>query len=569
MKKRILSMILAAITLLSLLTACGTYGSTGDTQAPQPERPKTKEGYGSAAFAYTEPNTLNLLTSQSNLDDDVFYLISVMLYRPYKDQVYPEMATGYTVSDDGCTYTYSLKEAYYTDGTQITAADFVYYIVNSFKCQNSFLSSVKNGKKFMDGECTASEIGVYAKDDLTLVVELDAPSADFVPEMQVYPLNQAYAQSKGESLGGTAADFLYSGPYVLTDWTYGASLSFKKNETYINAESSFQIAELKMVHGADENAKYNMFVAGEVDVLVSLNAETQQRLSQYTSGKYLTGAIQGLEFNTTGFYFNGETFAPKDAAVTALLANKNFRMALCYALDRENIVAVVDEKSAATNRYFDAVSGTESGKSFAEQNPIEVAPVKGDEALAKQYLAKAMEELGYSDVSKLPTIKYLTFENANFRLMAETIQSEWKRVLGLENIEIELKPIQDAIMSMVYMNYDIYYQATSVEPQNPLASMNYWITGGAMSDVMQAGAPFSSIHANAEFDALVENAKKTMDTTARNKLLAQAEEMFLQSYLFIPVMNQGGAYVVNDRIQGFVHANGVPGLMFNEAYIAE
>ena len=569
MKKRILSMILAAIMLMSVLTACGTYGDQNTTGNPVNDRPKTKEGYGSVTFSYTEPNTLNLLTSQSNLDKDVFYLISVMLYRPFEDKVYPEMATGYTVSEDACTYTYSLKEAYYTDGTQIVAADFVYYILNSFTCKNSFLGSIKNGKKFMAGECEASEVGVYAKDDLTLVVELEEPSAEFVPEMQIYPLKQSYAESKGDALGGTPNDFLCSGPYVLTEWVYGASLSFEKNPNYLDAENSFQIAKLKMIHGADENAKYNMFIGGEVDVLLSVGAETQSRLAEYAGKKYMTGAIQGLEFNTTGFYFDGTTFAQKNPAVAALLANKNFRMALCYALNREAIVNVVDEKSAATNRYFDTAAGTEAGKTFADQNPIEVAPVAGDEALAKQYLATALQELGYSSVSELPTIKYLTFENANFRLMAETIQSEWKRVLGLENIEIELKPIQDAIMSMVYMNYDIYYQATSVEPQNPYASMNYWVTGGALSDVMQAGAPFSSIHSNADFDAKVAQAKITMDTAARNVLLAEAEEMFLQSYLFIPILNQGSYYVVNSRVQGFVYADAVPGFMFNNAYVVE
>ena len=569
MKKRILSMILAAIMLMSVLTACGTYGDQNTTGNPVNDRPKTKEGYGSATFCYTEPNTLNLLTSQSNMDEDVFYLISVMLYRPYKDQVYPEMATGYTVSEDGCTYTYTLKEAYYADGTQIVAADFAYYIVNSIRCQNTFVTSLKNGAKFMAGECEASEVGAYAKDDLTLVIELEEPSAEFVPEMQIYPLKQSYAESKGDALGGTANDFLCSGPYILTDWTYGASLSFEKNPNYLDAENSFQIAKLKMIHGADENAKYNMFIGNEVDILVGCSAETKNRLTDYNNQHYLVGAIQGLEFNTTGFYFDGSTFAQKDPAVTALLANKNFRMALCYALNREAIVAVVDEDSAATNRYFDTASGTEAGKSFAEQNPIDVAPVTGDEALAKQYLAAALQELGYSSVSELPTIKYLTFENADYRLMAETIQSEWKRVLGLENIQVELKPIQDAIMSMVYMNYDIYYQATSVDPQNPYASMNYWVTGGALSDVMQAGAPFSSIHSNPDFDAIVNQAKTTMDVAARNALLAQAEEMLIQSYLFIPILNQGSHYVTNSRVQGFVYADAVEGLMFNEAYVVE
>ena len=574
--------------VLSLLTACGTYkDANGGTQqnstqqnpaqqnSPQQGAPagtepaareKTKEGYGSVTFVSTEPNPLNPLTSNSNLDSDVFYLISAMLYRPYGDEVLPEIAESCERSEDGKTYTYKLREASYADGTPITAADFAYYIIHSTNAQNSITGTLVNGTAFINGECDASEVGAYALDDHTLVVELAEASAEFVPEMEIYPVNQAYAESKGDALGGKPEDFLCSGPYLLTDWTYGASLSFEKNPDYLDAENSFQIASLKLLHGVDENAKYNMFTTGEADIVLGGGDTLEERLPEYGT-HYMTGAIHALEFNTTGFYYDGTTFAQKDPETTALLANINFRKALCCALDREAIVAVVAPDGRGTNRYFENAHGTVPGTSFAEEYPIDIAPVSGDAELAKEYLATAMEELGYKDVSELPTVKYLTFENATFRLMAETIQSEWKSVLGLENIVIEMKPIQDAIMSMVYMNYDIYYQPTSVEPENPLRIIGWWTTGGQMSDVMGAHTPFSSIHANPDFDALVEKARSEFDDTARNTLVAQAEELFLNSYLFIPVMNQGSYYFVSDRVDGFIHCGTPHGYMFNNATV--
>lgn len=566
MKKRVLSLLLAAMMLLSLLTGCATTGG-GGTSGGGTTHENSKEGYGSITIAYTEPNTLNLLTSQSNMDMDVFYLTSVMLYRPYGDTVEPEMVTDLTVSDDNLTYTYTLREAYYTDGSQVTAQDFVYYILNAIMAQEEILNYLHNGRAYIAGECEGSEVGCYAADDLTLVVKLDENAAGFDPEMQIYPLQQSYAEQKGDALGGTAADFLCSGPYILTDWTYGASLSFEKNQSYWNAENSFQIAKVKIIHGTDANAQYNMFTTGEADILQSTSEEIVGQLPADQIRHYMVGALQGIQFNTTGFYYDGTTFAQRDPEVTALLANRNFRMALCYALDRETIVSTVDTQSVGTNRYFDVCQGATEGKSFVEEYPIDVAPVNGDEELARQYLAAALEELNYSDVSQLPTVKYLTFENANFRLIAETIQSEWKRVLGLENIEIELKPIQDAIMSMVYMNYDIYYQATAVKATNMLSCMNWWTTGGSMSDVMQAGAPFSSIYSNADFDALVAQANSEFDQNKRYELIAQAEEVFLNDYILIPVLAQGGDTAIGDRVSGYVVADLVPGLMLNNATV--
>ena len=581
MKKRLITLILV-IAMVFSLAACSTYTGTDDpTQAPSNNtavpgdtteaptgREKTKEGYGSVTIAYTEPNTLNLLTSQSNLDEDVFYLISVMLYRPYGDAIEPEMAQSRDISEDGRTITYHLREAYYQDGTQVTADDFVYSILHSLNttATTTVVQSLENGSAFLAGECEASEVGVSAPDPLTLELRLAEDAAAFDPDMRIYPLKQSYAEEKGDALGGTAQDFLCSGPYIITDWTFGASLSFTKNPDYWNAENSFQIKDVKIIHGTDANAQYNMFTRGEADILQSVGNDIYELVKDHST-HYMSGALQALEFNTTGFYFDGTTFAQKDPAVTALLSNINFRKALCYALDREAIVGAVDDKSLATNRYFEIAHGTEEGKTFGEEYPIEIAPKNGDEALAVEYLNTALAELGYSSVSELPTVKYLTFESATFRLMAETIQSEWKRVLGLTNIQIELKPIQDAIMSMVYMNYDIYYQATSVEANNQLTCMTYWKTGGGMSDVMGAGAPFSSIYSNAEFDELVTRASSEFDKSARYAMVAQAEEIFLNDYIFIPIMNQGGYTAVSDRITGYVKASIFPGIMLNNAEV--
>lgn len=581
--KKLIPILLVLVMLASILTGCNTYGNntsdptaapdntnSGSTETEAPAgREKTKEGYGSVNIAYTEPNTLNLLTSQSNLDQNVFYLISVMLYRPFGDKMEPEMVTNLEKSEDGRKYTYTLREAYYTDGTQVTAQDFVYYILNSTMARQSTITNcLVNGKAYMAGECEASEVGCYAENDTTLVIELAEDAAGFDPEMDIYPLKQSYAEEKGDALGGTAQDFLCSGPYIITDWTYGASLTFTKNPDYWNAENSFQIKDVKIIHGADSNAQYNMFVAGEADILASIGDDIADKLKDYST-HYMTGALQGLEFNTTGMYFDGTTFAARDPEVTALLSNKNFRMALSYALDRETIVGAVDPKSVGTTRYFDNAHGLTEGKKFSEEFAFETAPLTGDEAKAVEYLNAALSELGYGSVSELPTVKYLTFESATFRLMAETIQSEWKRVLGITNIEIELKPIQDAIMSMVYMNYDIYYQATSVEANSQLTCMQYWMTGGGMSDVMQAGAPFSSIYSNSDFDAIVTQASSEFDEAKRFQLVAQAEEIFLNDYIFIPVMNQGGYTAVSDRIAGYVVADLVPGIMLNDAYVVE
>lgn len=555
MRKRLIAVILAAVMLMGVLCVQGGAEAAG-----------TAEGSGSVTIVSTEPNTLNLIQSASNLDADVFYLTCAMLFRPYDGKVYPELCEGYTVSDDNITFTYTIKDAVYSDGTPIVAADFVYYMVN--KLDSSSAGYYKNGMAYLNGECEAADVGIYTVDDKTFVVELEEAVADFDPELQIYPLQQAFAEEKGEALGGTPADLMYSGPYILTEWVYGSYMTFEKNPSYIDAENSFQIRDVKMISSTDESGRYAMFASNEADILCSIS-ETTQELIPESSVHIVLDAIQGLEFNTTGMYFDGTTFAPRDPEVTALLANKNFRMALSYALDREAIVGAVNPTGVATNRYVSLNAlGNSDDTLFMEDYPVNTVPLCGDVDAAKDYLAAALEELGYSSVSELPTVKYLTFDSDMYRLMAETLVSEWKTILGIQNIQIELKPVSDAIMSMVFMDYDIYYQSLS----SPAASFRAdflanWVTGGAVSDVMQSGA--FNIYSNPEFDELVNKAKITFDTAQRNSLMAQAEQIMLDDYIYIPIQFNGVYYAVNDRVQGYVQVSNQDGIMLNYATVTE
>ena len=553
MTKRILSLILALAMVLGV--AAGMAETTG-----------TVEGSGSMTFVSTEPNTLNMIQSDSNLDADVFYLTSAMLYRPYNGSTYPELAESCVADETNTVFTYTIKDAVYTDGSKITAADFVYYMTSTLDATSAMY--YKNGNKYINGECGVEEVGIYAVDEKTFVVELEAATADFDPELEIYPLNKAFAESKGEALGGTPADLMYSGPYVLTEWVYGSYLTFTKNPTYIDAANSFQIKDLKMIHSVDESGRYAMFAAGDVDLMITVGESTQELIPNNCYHEK-SSAMQGLEFNTKGMYFDGTTFAPRDAAVTAVLANKNFRMALSYAINREVIIPVVNPSGAAATRVIndDTVGNTAESK-FVEDYPSTVIPGAGDEALAKEYMDKALAELGYASVAELPTIKYLTFDSNMYRLTAEVLQSEWKRVLGLECIEIELKPVSDAVMSMVFMNYDIYYQSLTSLADAPRGFLEYWITGGSVSDVMQAGAPFSSIYSDAQYDQLVKDAMYEFDTEKRNAMMAQAEQLLLESYIFVPIQWNGTYYAVSDRLQGYVQNGSQDGIMINYATLA-
>ena len=505
-----------------------------------------------------EPVTLNAIESQSNLDEYVFYLTSAMLFRSIDQDAVPEICDTMTVSEDHRTYTYTIKDAQYSDGTPITADDFVYYMIKRY------LTS-ENCTQFVGGEDTYNNDldtceGIYTVDDKTFVVTLVEPLVTFTGELGIYPVNKAFVESKGEAYGGTPADLQYSGPYILDSWTVGTSLKLHKNDSYINADTSFPVQNVNLIYATDVSTVYSMWMNNELDIITSVSVDLAELLGEENCEKYVSGNLGGLEFNTTGFtYTEGDGFVSRGDDVTALMKNLNFRKALAAAIDREALVNAVVPNDTAYNRYVSpSVQGTGDDPYVEEFELTEVIPLNGDQDAAKAYLAAALEELGYSDVSELPKLQFLCFENENQKNTAVTIVSLWKSVLGLDNIEINLQPIQAAIMSMVFMNYDIYLQQLSLDPEQYIDLLGFWVTTGAVSDVAEfqnSGVPsfMASMHINEEYDSVVASLYSNFDDAARFADMAKAEQLLYSDFAFFPIYAGGGYQITKDYISGWVN----------------
>ena len=560
-KKRWLTSVVAAAMAMGTLASCGTY-SDGTTLSDSSETASTSasetsgesseaasSGGDSFTFIATQPNTLNMIQSQSNLDNYCFYLTQEMLFRPYDGVYEAEVVDTWEVDETGTVYTYHLKETNWSDGTPITADDFAYYLLaqldpNMGSANASTLITTYgfvNAEAYYNGECDVSEVGIQALDDYTLQLTLEEPKADFDgTNITVYPLDADFVAEQGEALGGTPENYMCSGPYVLTDWTYGSSLTYEKNDEWLLAGEQFPVQTVTMLEATDANTSVSMFESGEADMILTVDDDYLDILSDYLVYD-VSGSVRAVQLNTTG---------QGDAEKAALLSNLNFRNALSYALNRDAIVQAVSPTDTAINRYlFEPMAGNTPESLFQDDYPVESVPLEGDAEQAKAYLQAALDELGYASADELPELSYLTFENDSYRLMAETLVDQWNQVLGLDNISIELKPIPDAIQSMMSYQYDIYYTSLGVG-STPSTFMNYWITGGSVNDVAANG---TNLFSNAEFDQLVDEASTTMDREARMGLYAQAEQILIDEAPLIMISAPGNYAAVADYIDGFVY----------------
>ena len=550
--KKIVAMLLALAMVSTLLAGCNTYtddggkttaaagtpdGETGQAQESQggdvtPAGSKDEE----FTLLASGPVTLNPILSQSSNDGDVFYLIYTALVRMYQDEVVFDAAESVEHNEDYTEFTFHLRDCTFADGKPITADMFEYTVycmlTPSFGCGNADVYFMLEGAEAYNGGETDdwATVGCKATDEKTLVFKLAYPNADFVTEMAanfLIPLEQELVESLGEDLGSSVENMHYSGPYVLTDWQLESSLTFEKNDNYWDAANTFPVKRVHAVQVSDANTKVAMFENGEADAMFLVPAEYLEHLGDQVSEAPGNG-INLIWLNSQGA--NGE-----------LMANSNFGLALSYAIDRESMMKAINPTTEAAVRVVSSMFTREDGTTYQDAYPVDYVGANGDVEKAKEYLAAALKELGYSSADELPALRYVTYENAEQKLIGEAIIDQWKQNLGI-NVTLEQYTIGTAIGMFYSGDFDLFDIGIDVGV-TCLSAMDSFTAGGSFDN--------GCWHSD-EFDALINQAKYALDEEERFGLANQAEQLMLSEAGILPVFFQGHAYAAHDYVENFV-----------------
>lgn len=561
MKKR-LALLLAGTMLLGALAGCSTYQDSGTSASPSPSSSASGDSDATGisddfTMAYNGVVTLNPIMSQSSNDFNVFYLTQIQLVRYYGDELQYDAAESYDVSDDYTVYTFHLRDGLqWSDGEPLTAHDFeygAYCLLNPDMGSPAAYSwfAIKNASAYNSREVTDwADVGVKALDDTTLEITLEYPLNTFDRTIAVkglYPLRQDFVESVGsEQLGSSVDTMLFSGPYVITDWVLENSMELTKNDLYWDSANSFPTKNLHFVEVDDDNTKVAMFENGEVDAIEQVSSQYFDHLSDYLQS-YVGGGIMFLWINQQGT-------SPETAA---LLSNQNFRQALNYGFDRASTVTAVNRFYNPYNRLVDSNFTGPNGGKFVDEYPVDTVPLSGDVDKAKEYLALAMEELGYSDVSELPQLQLITWDASEQRLLLETIIDQWKQNLGLENIQLTQYVIGTAIGSFYDLSYDLFCIT--------------WETDVLPTDIMEAMATGGEVNygiwSDPAFDELVQQAVSEMDAETQAELTAQAEQIFLDDAAILPLYENGVTSAVQSYVEGFQMTAISSGYQFNQLVV--
>jgi oligopeptide transport system substrate-binding protein len=470
-------------------------------------------------------------TSTDEVSFNVLNNINEGLYRLDADEEpQPAMAESVEQSDDGLTYTFTLREGVqWSNGDPVTSEDFRYAWLRALNPdtagQFAFILSdfIEGASDFAAGEGSAEDVGISAPDDQTLEVTLANPTPFFLGLTAFptyFPLNQSFVEEQGDSFGRSADAILYNGPYTLSEFDSANGATFEKRGDYWDADNvAVETVDARIVK--DEQTALNLYQSGELD----RTGLTSEQVEQFRDSDEFSTE---LELTSWWFDMNLED---------DVLSNKSIREAIQRAVDRQQLAQqVLNNGSVASEGLVPRETAGPDGETFREAYGSVVPEFAPEEAMR-------LYEQGVEELGQQPTLNILTGDTSVARDLATFLQGQLQENLGAE-VEIDQQPFDARLERMEASDYQMVVSGWGADFNDPINFMNLYTSENSFNN---------SGFSNEEYDQLIEQAGSEADEQRRMELMADAESLLVQDEAAIaPLYYDGVAVLMKPRLQNFV-----------------
>lgn len=548
--KKIFSLIMAMTLSTTFLIGCSGDDKSKANGGTTTDDVKQEIVYNLGADPQTVDPLLNTAIDGSNVIVNAFEGLMAL---NENNEAVPAAAESYEVSDDGLVYTFKLrKDGKWSDGEPVTANDFYYAWMRGLNketaaeyCYQFFY--IKNGEKYYNGEVTADEVGLKVLDDYTLEITLEAPTA-YYPQLlahQTYsPVREDIVTANPDTWATSPDTYIGNGPFKLVQWDMKDQLVFEKNENYWDADN-VKLEKLTFKLVTDETTAYSELKAGNFDVVNSVPT------NEIEPGKS-DGSVK--IFPKLGTYFFAINVGKQDSLsedVQDALSNKLVRQAMALAIDRQEIIDNVGKADQVAAYSFVPLGITTSENSeFSSKEYYDPSDMDGNIEKAKELL----KEAGYENGEGLPTIELMYNTEGAHKDVCQIVQENLSKI----GVNVELTNQEWAVFLSTRQNgdYQIARHGWIGDYSDPMTFLDMWVTGGGNND---------SGFSNAEYDALISEAKVETDTKKREELLRQAEDILMDEMPVIPVYFYTTVMAWNDDVEG-VLVTSLGKVYFKDAY---
>lgn len=489
--------ILAAGALL--LSACGSSATPSPTSTGGAADPDASV----AVRLVLEPGNLDIReTAGASLDQILIdNIYQGLVSRTPQQDIVDELASSHEISSDGLTYTFSLREGVtFHDGQELTPEDVVWS-----------LTQLKENAGYAESNRLANVSSITA-DGQDIILTLSAPDSTLLWNLTG---RAGLVFKEGDTIDRkTAANG--TGPFRLTDWKKGASITFERNDDYWG--DAPKVAEVVFDYIPETQAALNGALAGELDVVTGFDANLKDQLE--ANGDFALVLGQSTDKGTLAMN-----------STKGALADKRVRQAIRQAIDKQSIV----EALGAGQTQFGPIPELDPGYEDLEST----APYDPD--AAKQLLADA----GVSDLTLTLTL-YSGYGTTVSQIL----------VSNLNDVGITLKV--NAVEFPTWLS-DVY---TNKNPdENPTVYMN---DGWDLSFVLHteardfenwANPNYYFTYNNAEVQDLYAQSVAATDPSTAADLLAQAARIVAEDQAADWLYNGASVVGVATNVTGFPSIN--------------
>ena len=442
-----------------------------------------------------------------------------------KGNIEPAIATSWSISTDGLRWQFKLDpNARYSDGTAITASDFVYAFERALNPNTaapyaSQLSAIRGATERLAGKSIAL-LGVAALAPQLLQIELVRPDATLANTLSMpiaAPVKRACFEQYGDQCIRPNR-LPSSGAYQLVAWRPLGSVLLRKNEFYAGAKS-VMIEQVRFHVTEDASEEARRFATGELHLTETVPPGRLLQLREKFGEKLRVAPSLGTFF--LGYNLSKAPFADQP----------KLREALSLAIDRDRIVSTITGTGERPAWGLLPPELRASGAIIAVETPEN--RLKRARAL---YLAA-----GYSAENPLKIELRYNTTLLNRRLML-AVSLMWQQNLGVQTI-LRNEDWKVFVQNRRgKRNTEIFRGGWNADLADPL---NFLALFASNSYLNYSG------YANPRFDAQLSAASNAPDWPTRLAHAEQAEAILLADFALLPLFHYTSKHLVSPKLRGF------------------
>lgn len=483
--------------------------------------------------------------STSSLADDLFE----GLYRyTSSGKVKPALATKTTISNNGKTYTFSLRKGTkWSDGSTVTAHDFVYgwrRLVDPKTASGStyLFTPVKNYQQISQGKMSPKELGIRADGKYKLIVDLSSPTSyfkDLLARDAFGPVNSKTVKEYGKDYGTKSSRVTYNGPFVAKKWNgSNNSWSLVKNNNYWD-KKHVKLDRINYQVTKSPSTSYSLFKSGKLD-LIHLQGEQAKHFakSKLAVTRYLSNT-KYIEFNVKKGPFT----------------NQKLRQALSLVIDRQKLTKNVLSNGATPSLGFVPLKTAKvpaTGEDFAKASHVKNT-VDYNPNLAKKLWLAGLKEIGKTKLNV--TIIY-SDDNASDAAM-QLVQSTGEKNLPGLKISLSKMPLKSVITREEQHQFTIGYIGWSGDYADPNTFLGMY---NVKNDPGWSNSTYNQLMEDA-------NNKYANDPDQRFNNLINAEKLLMKEMPVSPIYQGNSRDLVSSKLKNVMYDPVNGHYSYKEAYV--